>query len=408
MKKRFGLGNSFMISAILLGLLFKMSIEELINTTIDSIISSRTILLTLVVMLILILSKSMDISGQMKRLLSNFRGLVASRTINLIIFPALIGLLPMPGGAVFSAPLLKEVASGHKFNPAILSFVNYWFRHIWEYFWPLYPAILLVPVIANIDYFKFSFIMFPFFILSLGIGIIFLRFKIRNIPKFKTIPINTKIIGIIIKESLPICLTIILGIFGGLFINMAWPNLSCGREIALAIALVISIVWVWYSNNLSLDKKTIKTVLNKKLISIAYMIIAIMVFKEVLYDSNASQNIVNQLTYLHIPLTLIIIILPFIIGFICGIAVAFVGISFPLIISLTAASSEGGNIYLVCMLAYMSGFMGVMLSPVHLCLILTNKYFEVTLFSVYKYLYKISLVILTCGIAYYFLLKQIF
>jgi len=36
------------------------------------------------------------------------------------------------------------------------------------------------------------------------------------------------------------------------------------------------------------------------------------------------------------------------------------------------------------MLAYLSGFVGVILSPSHLCLILTNEYFGSDLMKVYK------------------------
>ena len=50
------------------------------------------------------------------------------------------------------------------------------------------------------------------------------------------------------------------------------------------------------------------------------------------------------------------------------------------------------------MLAYVSGMSGVMLSPLHLCLVLTTAYYGATLMKVYKYLIPIVAVVLTCAI----------
>jgi len=54
-------------------------------------------------------------------------------------------------------------------------------------------------------------------------------------------------------------------------------------------------------------------------------------------------------------------------------------------------------------LAFGSGFAGVMLSPVHLCLVLTREYFEADLAKVYRRLWVPSaLVLATAVIPLYF------
>ena len=69
----------------------------------------------------------------------------------LVIFPVLIGLLPMSGGAILSAPMVKSMGMHHKQYGAHLSYINYWFRHIREYGWPLYPGILLATALSGVD-----------------------------------------------------------------------------------------------------------------------------------------------------------------------------------------------------------------------------------------------------------------
>jgi hypothetical protein len=62
----------------------------------------------------------------------------------------LIGMLPSLGGAYFSAPMVKEATSGIHMSQEEKAFINYWFRHPWEYILPLYPGILLASAVSNI------------------------------------------------------------------------------------------------------------------------------------------------------------------------------------------------------------------------------------------------------------------
>ena len=50
--------------------------------------------------------------------------------------PMLIGMLPSLGGAYFSAPMVKEATSGIHMSQEEKAFINYWFRHPWEYHSP--------------------------------------------------------------------------------------------------------------------------------------------------------------------------------------------------------------------------------------------------------------------------------
>ena len=60
----------------------------------------------------------------MQRLLEHFQGLLRNAGLNLVVFPALIGLLPMPGGAIFSAPMVKNIGQRHALSGDRLSFIN--------------------------------------------------------------------------------------------------------------------------------------------------------------------------------------------------------------------------------------------------------------------------------------------
>ena len=65
------------------------------------------------------------------------------RLMSLVAIPAAIGLVPMPGGALFSAPLVGKTVEETDHTPEWKAAVNYWFRHVMEYWWPLYPVVIV-------------------------------------------------------------------------------------------------------------------------------------------------------------------------------------------------------------------------------------------------------------------------
>jgi integral membrane protein (TIGR00529 family) len=260
-------------------------------------VDPKTLSITVIVSLIMVLSSSMELAGQMQRMLKNFRGLISSPRLNLIVFPALIGLLPMPGGAVFSAPMVKELGGGLKLSEAQLSFVNYWFRHIWEYWWPLYPGILLTTVITEINILTIMAIMCPFTAIALWLGYRALK-RPDNFSKFKA-DLQSPPLWPFIKELVPILVVIFPGLVMGILIS---------KEIGLILALCAAIAWVWYQNGTS--NKQIRSILtNPQLLKMMYMIAGILIFKGILTDSHAAAAVSQELMQMNIPLALIAVTL---------------------------------------------------------------------------------------------------
>lgn len=133
-----------------------------------------------------------------------------------------------------------------------------------------------------------------------------------------------------------------------------------------------------------------------------YMIVAILIFKGMLEDSRAVEAISGEFMALAVPLVLIVVVLPFIVGGITGITIAFVGSTFPIIIPLIQTLGEGAFMPAYVALALVSGFLGVLLSPLHLCLLLSNQYFDAAFGRVYRHLLLPCGVLLATGVAYFF------
>ena len=107
------------------------------------------------------------------------KNLVRDPRLILAIPSAFIGLLPMMAGAMMGAPIVEEAARRWNLTAAWKTFFNYWFRHIWEYSWPLYINLILAAAIIQVPIKKICLTQFPFTVLAAAAGLVVL---FRNVP----------------------------------------------------------------------------------------------------------------------------------------------------------------------------------------------------------------------------------
>ncbi len=167
----------------------------------------------------------------------------------------------------------------------------------------------------------------------------------------------------------------------------AWPILvivvlvlaGVAAWIALPATLIVAIIQQrirWHE-----IKFALKYGLEPKVL---VLLISVIFYKAVIEASGSVNVLIADLEVLKLPLVFIVALLPFIIGLATGFSMAFVGIALPLITPLIAQSTDVNHFAML--LAYTSGEIGVLLSPLHLCLILSTKYFEARLSSVYRFI----------------------
>lgn len=405
---RFGwsLGSAFLGGAFVLGLVFALPPGAIAVAALRALADPKTLSLTVVVSLILVLSQSLEASGQMARLLDRFKGLVARQRLNIVLFPALIGLLPMPGGAIFSAPMVRNIGAEARLGGAQMSFINYWFRHLWEYWWPLYPGVLLATNLAAIDLWTFVGALFPMTLVAAAAGYLPLR---RMMPEGRLgpggRPVGGARVGLFFRELTPVLIAIIPGILLGSLLEAVLPGpaAAVSKELGLIAALCAAIGWIWRTNRMPGVQRR-RIVLRREMLAMVYMVAAILVFKGVLLDSHAVDAVSDELMRWQIPLVAIAVTLPLIVGLVAGITIAFVGSAFPIIISLVAAYDAGGQTLAYLILAMTGGFVGVLLSPLHLCLVLSNQYFKADPVSVYRHLWMPCLALILAALGYFALL----
>lgn len=388
---RLHLSLCLFIGALALGLWMRLPAVAIAASFLSGISSAQTLQLVAIICLILMLSQMLKSSGQLERMVGKFVAIVHDLRTASAVMPALIGLLPMPGGALFSAPMVETAMSGCCLSGDSKTAVNYWFRHVWEYWWPLYPGVVLAVGLLQVETWRFIAIQLPLTGLSVAAGAFFL---LRPLHKMEQTPApggrrRPRRVGPFLWEAMPIALVVgSIVLFSLVRHLLGW--LGAGIELPpvlpLLLGLVACVIWVMRVNRLGF-RSLGKALIHRGTLSMLLLIVGIMVFKGILVDSRAVFQIRAEMVSYHIPLLVVVVAMPFISGLITGIAIGFVGASFPLVVPLFSGGSQV-DFLAHASLAYAAGYMGMMLSPVHICLLVTRDYFKASLADTYRRLYK--------------------
>ncbi|MDQ7833925.1 MAG: DUF401 family protein [Humidesulfovibrio sp.] len=393
---------SVLAGGLALALLFGMAPLEWLQVSAASIIQRDTVFLVIILALILFLSEVLDKTGQTARLMQSASGFLRDPRLRLAFFPALVGFLPMPGGAVFSAPMVRDMADDLSLTPRDTALVNYWFRHLWELCWPLYPGIILASSLAAIPLARLVVYTLPCIGVCMALGWVFiLRPAVAHLkdapPSDAPRDLKTALV-----DGLPMLVAII----GGLGLEVGMTLYAPGQpfELGIMTALFLAILCALLQNRVG--PGFVAGVLRKReLYQVVGLVLAILMFKDVLGASGA----VKQLTKVASgpgALFVLTLTLPFLVGAISGITMAFVGSTFPILFGIIDNTGASAQLMPYLVLGLFAGFTGVMVSPLHVCFILSCQFFHVDLAQAWRRLVAPCALLLCFGVAWFFVLLR--
>lgn len=355
-------------------------------------------LLLVVTVFIIELGRHITCPGNADELMAAARrwGGKHGRAASLMALPAVVGLIPMPAGALFSAPLVEKAGDGMKTTPEWRSAVNYWHRHIWEYWWPLYPGVIIAVSLFEMDTRVFMAVQFPFTLVALAAGYIFLvrphmaealpeqtAMEGNNLRAFMTLLPLVTVIGSLFV--FPPLLRVVLPEAGAQVQKLACVLL--GLILGMVVISVDELVQRRRAIARGAQVERVRlfaAAFKPKSRSILLMLVGVMVFKSLLMHSALLSLASRELVDSGIPLAVAIAVLPFIAGLVTGVAIGFAAAAFPLVMGLMSAEASGLTPWATLVLAYGFGYMGMMLSPVHLCLLVTREYFSARMPGIYR------------------------
>lgn len=379
LRMKLHVGLVMIIAASALFALYQMSIAAIFQTCEGAALNSVTIKLLLSLSFIRILELILREHEVLTEMMKAVKSLFRNRRIVTVSMPLLIGLMPSIGGAYFSAPMVAETTSDAQMSREEKGFINYWFRHPWEYMLPLYPGILLASAISKMELYHLIIVNLTYAFLMLVSGFVF---SMHNLKGF--IPTGDRLSKKGLWSFVPILAVLLLVVVFRV-------------ELHYALIAVVLFLFAFYRYRLTPILTAFRHGFSPEVI---LLILGVMFFKEAMENSGAVQNLSQFLLQEGIPAFPILFLLPFITGILTGITVGFVGSTFPLIVSLVEHSSVAAISF-----AFASGFIGVLLSPVHICLILTREYFKADLWKMYKKIMPAGLIVFIGAVIQYWILK---
>ena len=309
------------------------------------------------------------------RLIDSLNTMIRDKRLVAMVSPAIIGFLPMPGGALLSAPLVQVSTDRMKLKPAFNAFLNFWFRHDWELIWPLYAGLLLFQTMSRIPMRRIILFQLPFSILHIaaGLAVSFWYFRRHGIHREHPGPSNG--LHATVRD----------------FFAGTWPILAVILLFFVKVPFLLPLPLHWalllVAAVLSLLKKVGPReigaiVFGRTTIRSLLVIAAVIVFQRIIQISAAFDALKTMDISLGV-VVLFLFLVSFTVAFLTGVNTAYIAIAFPVLLPLI---QHLPNYFYLSLYIYVVGFAGILVSPLHLCLVLTNEYFGASLFDVYRYM----------------------
>ena len=353
--RRFNLGAVMLVGSALLAVAFVMPPDLVARTVAGTLTTWTTWQLTLALIAIVVLEHALREWGALRRLSAGLLGLVRDERVVMAALPALIGFLPSAGGARFSAPLVDEVARSTTATPTVRSFANYWFRHVWNYSIPVYAGVVLVSAVAAVPLSSVITANLPLTLAALVAGVIVAFPQVHPLGRERA----ARGVAGHLQDLAPGLVPILAVLVAVVFLR---------ADVALALVVAAACVVVFARIPFGDVARVLRSPATTR---IATMVLGVLVFKDVLTASGAVTTIPALLQGAGVPLLAVAFVVPLVVGFVTALETAFVGLTFPLLLAI------GGQVDLKLLaFAYAAGFAGVMLSPLHLCLVFTREYFD--------------------------------
>ena len=358
------IGPAILSGGLLIWLFESRSFEKLWVAFTETLTMQRTWDLLLCLYFVMCLEVELRKSGSLHGMVVTLRNIFSSNKVTLAFMPAFLGLLPSLGGARFSAPIVQEASEGIAVDDEQKSAINLWFRHIFEFSNPLMPGVILACGIANVSIGDLIDQVGWVTSLCFVLGWIFLIVPLKITDPEKAT--NTQHDRAIDWKSLILAF--------GPIVTSFLLIVAFDVQAALAMGLVVVAfipLYFWFKRPISV-KSVFTESLDKKLF---FNVVCILYFIQLLTVIGTLDEIVSVFNNSSLPQAVIIACLSFIFGVMTGMGQGYIAIVMPIV-----ALMAPGNIVLVG-IAMVYGMAGQMVTPTHLCILVTVEYFKCRLWK---------------------------
>jgi len=299
-----------------------------------------------------------DLSESLSRIIKNSKLLVS-------ILPAIIGLLPVAGGALMSAPLVEAETDKLGLKAEKKTYVNVWFRHTIFPVYPISQILMLTATLTGLTLTSIIVRQIPIVISMIIAGYLIGLWKTTSTGRRKESSKTN--LGSELKRFaisfLPILATIIAVV-------------GLGVDVSIAAFLGVAVLVLVARPSLRVFQKPFR---NWATYGIPFAAFGAFFLRSVVDATELSEMFGAFVANGSVDDLLLLIAIPAVLAFFVGSPLGGVAISYSVlegVVNFTARSAA---------LLYISSYLGYIIAPTHLCLVLTADYFKCSLGKLYKY-----------------------
>lgn len=391
--KRVNLGITLNATAIILALL-SLDWQEIPTVIFKTTIDLTTISVVLATFGIMLLSQLYKETEILNRLNESLSRIIKNPKIVLSIIPAVIGFLPVAGGALMSAPLVDSEAEKLKLKPEKKAYVNLWFRHTIFPVYPISQVLILTAALTESTMFAIILRQIPVVIVMIIVGYVIGFWKVSNPKESEDTKmkreLNSNFRTFFVAFS-PILATILVAV--GLEL-IGFNLLKQGSDVVIAVIVGLIVLIVISKLNLQVFVKPLK---NWGIYGITLAAYGAFLLGNTMKATGISKIFETLVASGSIDSSLLLMFVPAILGILTASALGGVSISIPILSGFLALSPKMAS------LIYMSAYLGYVIAPTHLCFAFTARYFKCPLGKVYRYVLPSFLITFTTAVLIYFL-----
>ena len=378
LRKHVPIGPCMLAGGFLLWIVKSGEISALFVAAKETMSLPRTYDILLALYFVMCLEIELRLSGTLSGMVNALRRVFSGAKALLALMPAFLGLLPSLGGARFSAPIVDELSAGLSITQERKSAVNFWFRHIFEFSNPIIPGMIMACNIANVPFSEFLKHLSWLTVLAFAIGwaILIRPLRLPDEPKPKSDGSQKKHeTGDLVLALSPVVATFLLAVFGDMHASLA---------MGLVTFLLFFVLRA--SGRFVSVKDTVVGALDRKMLG---NVLCILYFIQILAVIGVLPEIVEAFRTSPLPVPVIIACVSFIIGMLTGMSQGHVAIVMPIVAAMGTGTLDLAGV------AMAFGVAGQMLTPTHMCLVVTVDYFRANFFGTLRPVLLGEIILLT-------------
>lgn len=391
-KLKINFGFSLIISAVIISFIFGITPQKTVYNFFSVFTTYAQIKNVIIVTLIGsfgLLLKKYDFLTKVNEALQNM--LSGQKTVMLVL-PAVVGLLSVPGGAQLSAPFVDELGEELKVKKDIRCVLNLTCRHIATFLMPTSNSIIvLIAAAPQVD---------MYFLILLNLGFVILMqlfcylFYAKDIKEIK-VPVDKTKIPAYIKQLLvylsPIYMIII---FNGVF------------KIELIASVILSFGIIYLISGRGDTKGYFETFKKGLKINTFIMMVGLFFIQNTI---KSADTLINGFSHIFvnsqgIVLALAIFAFALLISVTTGLSYPATGVIMPMIASLGLGTTQ---LTVYAFFVFCCTFIGYFFSPLHLCQLLTIQSMGCKPKNVYKEYAKLIPTVSVCAFVLFFVYQWI-